>query len=71
MEFPGVLNKWNVEIPGVTVSTKISGIYWGNPEEIMWNLHGSWLLTLEIPMDVTQFCGISRDKLHFVWNFQR
>ena len=68
MEFPGVLNEQNVEIPGV--NTKRSGIYWGNPEEIMWNFHGSWLMALGIPMDVTQFCGIFRDKLHFVWNFQ-
>ena len=33
MEFPGVLNKQNVEIRGV--NTKRSGIYSGNPEEIM------------------------------------
>ena len=59
-----MLNKKNVEIPGV--NTKRSGIDWGNPEEIIWNFHGSWLLTLEIAMGVTQFCGISRDKLHFV-----
>ena len=30
MEFPGALNKWNVEIPGI--HTKRSGIYWGNSE---------------------------------------
>ena len=50
MEVPGVLNKYNLEIPGI--NTKMSKIYWGNPEEINWNFHGSWLLVLEIPMGV-------------------
>ena len=35
--------------------------------EFPWSL---WRLALEIPMDVTQFCGVSEVKLHFVWNIQ-
>ena len=43
MEFPGALNiKQNVEILGV--NTKRSGIYWGNPEEIMCNIVDSMSL---------------------------
>ena len=68
MEFPGVLIKQNVEIPGV--STKRSGNYWGNPGKIMWNFHESWLLALEIPMGATQFCGISiRGEASFCLEF--
>ena len=46
MDFWGVMNKQNVENPGV--NTKRSGThcgtYWGTPEEIMWNSMGLGLL---------------------------
>ena len=37
----------------------------GDQEKIMWNFHGSWFLTLEIPKGATQFCGIFRGEALF------
>ena len=49
MEFQGLSKKQNAEFTGV-----------GDQEKIMWNLQGSWLLVLEFPRDVIQFCTIFR-----------
>ena len=68
-EFPGVLKNWNVEIPGV--NTKRSGISKGDQEKIIWNFHGSWFLVSEIPIRVTQFCGISRGEDLFSLEFKK
>ena len=58
MEITGV-NKKEVGFPGVIKKS--------NHLEFP---KGLWRLTLEIPMGVTQFCGVSDVKLYFVWNIQ-
>ena len=69
MEYSGVLQKQNVQIPGF--NNKGSGISKGDQEQIMQNLHGFWFLALEIPMGVTQFCGISNGEASFCLEFPR
>ena len=49
MGFPGVLQKYNVEIPGINKNRKKTSR--GDQKEINWNSHGSWFLVLKIPMD--------------------
>ena len=60
MEFPGVLKKDHVEIPGV--KQKRSAISRGGQEKFMWNFNGSWFLAFEFPRGLAQFCKISRGK---------
>ena len=61
MEFPGVLKKKHVEIPGV--SLKRSGNSRGVQEKLMWNFHGSIFdFALEFARGVTQTCRISSGK---------
>ena len=60
MEFPGVLKKDHVEIPGV--KQKRSAISRGGQEKFMWNFNGSWFLVFEFPRGLAQFCKISRGK---------
>ena len=50
---------------------KRSGISNGDQEKIVWNFQGSWLLALEFPGDLTQFCGISRGGALFCIQFPR
>ena len=59
MEFPGVLKKEHVEIPGGLLK-KEWNFQMGVQEKIMWNFYASWFLTLEFSRGVTQFCRISR-----------
>ena len=54
-KFQGSIKK-EMEFPGV-IKKKV------------WNVHGSWFLTLEIPMGVTQFGGISRGEASFCLEF--
>ena len=63
MEFPGVLKKKHMEIPGVNY--KRSGNSRDVQEKLMWNFHESRFLTLEFRRGVTQICRISRGKSFF------
>ena len=57
-KFPWVLKKEHVEISGL--NEKGSGISREDLERIMWNFRRSWVLALEFPRGVTQFCRMSR-----------
>ena len=69
MEFPGVLKKENVEIPGVNF--KKSRISRGVQAKTHVEFHGSCFLTLEFPKGVTEFCRISRSESFFSLEFLR
>ena len=49
MEFPWVLKKQNVEIPGI--NKKRSGISRGDQEKIMWNCP-AWVLVFVLGNDI-------------------
>ena len=64
IDFPGILKKEHMEIPGVnSKEVEFQGVFMKNS----WNFHGSWFLTLEFPATraVTQFCRICRDESLF------
>ena len=61
--------KKNVEIPGV--NKKWDELSRGDQEKIIWNFQKSWFLALEIPMSVTQACGVSRGETSFCLEFPR
>ena len=69
MEFPRLLKKYHVEIPGV--HSKWSGICRGVQEKIMLNFRDSWFLALEFPRSVTQFYDICKGKALFGPEFSR
>ena len=68
MEFPEGLKKWNVENPGV--NKKRSGISRYDQEKN--SVEFPWVLVfvLGIPMGVTRFGEISKDKVTNVKKFQ-